>query len=136
MLCTVDEQLVGFRGRCPFRMYLPSKPDRYGIKIWWLTDTASAYAFNPQVDLGREGITAEIGLSQRVVMTLTRPVYESGRNITMDNYFTSVSLARSLTQNGLTLLGTLRANKAEIPPHFLKSNDREISLLYLVSTAT
>lgn len=29
----IDEQLVAFRGRCPFRMYIPSKPDRYGIKI-------------------------------------------------------------------------------------------------------
>ena len=33
-LC-VDEQLVAFRGRCGFRQYLPSKPAKYGIKIWW-----------------------------------------------------------------------------------------------------
>ncbi|XP_051566192.1 uncharacterized protein LOC127447964 isoform X1 [Myxocyprinus asiaticus] len=31
---TVDEQLVPFRGRCPFRQYMPSKPAKYGIKIW------------------------------------------------------------------------------------------------------
>ena len=31
---TIDEMLVGFRGRCPFRIYMPSKPNRYGIKIW------------------------------------------------------------------------------------------------------
>ncbi|CAJ1061405.1 piggyBac transposable element-derived protein 3-like%2C partial [Xyrichtys novacula] len=29
---TVDEQLVPFRGRCPFRQYIPSKPAKYGIK--------------------------------------------------------------------------------------------------------
>ena len=29
----VDKQLVGFRGRCPFRVYIKSKPDRHGIKI-------------------------------------------------------------------------------------------------------
>lgn len=23
---TIDEQLIGFRGRCPFWMYIPSKP--------------------------------------------------------------------------------------------------------------
>ena len=28
------EQLVGFRGRCPFKQYIPSKPAKYGIKIW------------------------------------------------------------------------------------------------------
>nr|CAI5845898.1 unnamed protein product [Callosobruchus analis] len=27
---TVGEQLLGFRGRCPFHMYLPNKPDKDG----------------------------------------------------------------------------------------------------------
>lgn len=31
---TVDEQLLGFHGRCPFRQYMKSKPERYGIKFW------------------------------------------------------------------------------------------------------
>ncbi|CAD7076630.1 unnamed protein product [Hermetia illucens] len=35
---TVDEQLVPFRGRCPFTQYIPSKPHKYGIKIWCLCD--------------------------------------------------------------------------------------------------
>ena len=30
---TVDEQLVRFFGHCNFRVYMPSKPDKYGIKI-------------------------------------------------------------------------------------------------------
>ena len=25
---TIDEQMVGFRGKCPFRQYLLSKPDK------------------------------------------------------------------------------------------------------------
>lgn len=28
---TVDEQLLGFRGKCSFRMYIPNKPSEYGI---------------------------------------------------------------------------------------------------------
>ena len=31
---TVDEQLVPFKGRCPFPQYIPSKPDKYGMKIF------------------------------------------------------------------------------------------------------
>ena len=31
---TVDEQLVPFRSRCPFRQYMKSKPAKYGIKMW------------------------------------------------------------------------------------------------------
>ena len=31
---TVDEQLFGFDGKCPFKQYMPSKPEKYGIKIF------------------------------------------------------------------------------------------------------
>ncbi|KAK7156026.1 hypothetical protein R3I94_006179 [Phoxinus phoxinus] len=38
----VDEQLVGFRGRCRFRQYMPSKPAKYGIKIWVTSDVSTS----------------------------------------------------------------------------------------------
>ena len=46
---TVDEQLVKFRGRCPFRQYIPSKPGKYGIKVWVCADSKTIYAYNMQV---------------------------------------------------------------------------------------
>lgn len=30
---TIGEQFLGFRGRCPFRIYIPNKPSKYGFKI-------------------------------------------------------------------------------------------------------
>nr|XP_023025733.1 uncharacterized protein LOC111513737 [Leptinotarsa decemlineata] len=55
-----------------------------------------------------------------VVVRMTEPIHDSKRNITMDNWFTSIPLARSLlTDHKLTLLGTLRKDKVEIPPEFL-----------------
>ncbi|XP_067122083.1 piggyBac transposable element-derived protein 4-like [Centruroides vittatus] len=41
--CTVDEKLEGFRGRCGFRQYIPSKPNKYGIKIFLLVDSKTFY---------------------------------------------------------------------------------------------
>lgn len=41
--CTVDEQLLGFRGRCKFRVYMKSKPDKYGLKLLSLNDARTAY---------------------------------------------------------------------------------------------
>ena len=38
---TVDEQLLVFRGRYPFRMYIPIKPTKYGIKIIFINDEDS-----------------------------------------------------------------------------------------------
>lgn len=40
---TIDEQLLGFRGRCPFRMYIPNKPSKYGIKIPMMCDSGTNY---------------------------------------------------------------------------------------------
>ena len=62
--CTIDEQLVGFRGRCPFRVYMPQKPDKYGIKIWWICDSTNGYAYNGQIYLGRSGNLPRIWASQ------------------------------------------------------------------------
>lgn len=41
--CTVEEQLLSFRGRCPFRVYMKDKPDRYGLKIISLNDAETSY---------------------------------------------------------------------------------------------
>ncbi|CAK9809224.1 PiggyBac transposable element-derived protein 4 [Anthophora quadrimaculata] len=40
----VDEQLVTFRGRCSLKVYMPSKPGKYGIKIWALYDSKTFYS--------------------------------------------------------------------------------------------
>ena len=34
VVITVDEQLVGYRGSIPGRTYIPTKPRKYGIKIF------------------------------------------------------------------------------------------------------
>lgn len=33
---TVDEQLFPYRGRTRFTQYMPNKPSKYGIKVWWI----------------------------------------------------------------------------------------------------
>ncbi|CAJ0968605.1 unnamed protein product [Ranitomeya imitator] len=40
---TVDEQLFPFRGHTKFTQYIPSKPAKYGIKIFWACDSSNAY---------------------------------------------------------------------------------------------
>lgn len=43
---TIDEQLVPFRGRCRFLQYMPSKPAKYGLKIFWMCNARVPYALN------------------------------------------------------------------------------------------
>ena len=90
-----------------------------------MADVDTAYCYNAEPYLGKQGNQPETGLAQ-VVETLSRPLYNSHRNVTFDNFFTSVPLASSMLRNGLTTVGTLRANKPQIPVIMKKSIDREV----------
>lgn len=112
---TVDEQLIPFRGRFSFRQYIPSKPAKYGIKMWVLCDSESYYVHNAQVYVGRERNAApERNQGQRVVLDLCEGL--SDRNVTCDNFFTTYQLAAELHKKRLSVLGTIRQNRVELPP--------------------
>ena len=44
----------------------------------------------------------------------------------MDNFFTSVTLAQELLEKKLSLVGTMRKDKKEIPTKFLPARTREV----------
>lgn len=39
--CTMEEQLLEFKEHCPFRVYISSKADKYGLKIVTRCDSRS-----------------------------------------------------------------------------------------------
>lgn len=125
---TIDEQLVAFRGHCNFRQYIPSKPNRYGIKIFAMCDARNFYISNLEIYAGKHptGPYLVSNSAEDVVMRLTRPIYKTGRNVTVDNWFTSIPLANNLEKHKLTLVGTLRKNKKEVPLEFLPKKSREV----------
>ncbi|CAF1421654.1 unnamed protein product [Adineta ricciae] len=51
---TVDEQLIPTRGRCNFRQYMPSKPGKYGLEVFWCCDSGTAHPLNGEVYRGRQ----------------------------------------------------------------------------------
>ncbi|TKS65156.1 PiggyBac transposable element-derived protein 4 [Collichthys lucidus] len=122
---TVDEQLVPFRGRCPFRQYMPSKPAKYGIKAWVACDTKSSYAWKMQVYTGKPTSGCpEKNQGMRVVLDVTEGL--RGHNVTCDNFFTSYELGQQLLKRKITMVGTVRKNKPELPPALLASKEREV----------
>nr|XP_046255654.1 piggyBac transposable element-derived protein 4-like [Scatophagus argus] len=130
---TVDERLVPFRGRCPFRQYLPNKPGKYGIKIWAACDAKSSYAWNMQVYTGKlPGGAAEKNQGMRVVLEMSEGL--QGHNITCDNFFTSYRLGDELQKRKLTMLGTVRRNKPELPSEILKMQGRPLHSSVFVFT--
>ncbi|XP_055352694.1 piggyBac transposable element-derived protein 4-like [Paramacrobiotus metropolitanus] len=125
---TVDEQLLPFKGRCHFKQYMPNKPrSKYGLKIFMVCDI-NGYCLNFQIYVGRttDG-PPEKNQGQRVVMDMVEPFgCNSGRNVYMDNFFTSLQLAEKLWERNMTLIGTIRKNKAEVPLQFLPHKDRAV----------
>ena len=127
-LLTVDEQLLGFRGHCPFRMYIANKPAKYGIKIVINCDAQSYYMLKGIPYLGKTGAQPEPGMNLGHTFTkqLALKYHNTNRNVTVDNWFTSVPLILDLLRNcGMTLLGTVRANKKEIPAIMNSKVDRK-----------
>uniref|UniRef100_A0A1I8N7Z3 PiggyBac transposable element-derived protein domain-containing protein n=1 Tax=Musca domestica TaxID=7370 RepID=A0A1I8N7Z3_MUSDO len=125
---TVDEQLLGFRGRCPFKMYIPNKPNKYGIKIVMICDSATKYMFTAIPYLGKSSNTNNVPLGEYYVKELSKPIHGTSRNITYDNWFTSVPLAKNLLKEPykLTLVGAIRSNKREIPELMKNARSREV----------
>ncbi|CAK1587852.1 unnamed protein product [Parnassius mnemosyne] len=123
---TIDERLSAFRGRCVFKMYgYVSKPDKYGIKILMNCDSKTAYMLKAIVYVGQTPSPQNMSVPEYYVMELSEPLYGSHRNITMDNWFTSIPLAKNLIGKELTMVGTTRKNKGEIPESFLVLTNRE-----------
>lgn len=104
---------------------MPSKPARYGIKIWVACDSKSSYAWNMQVYTGKPiGGGLEKNQGMRVVLDVTEGL--RGHNVTCDNFFTSYELGQQLLKRKVTMVGTIRKNKPELPPALLASKEREV----------
>lgn len=126
---TVDEILAGFRGRCSFRQYIPSKPNKYGLKILALCDAKMFYTSNLEVYVGSQpdGPFKKSNSPTDVVLRLCDHISGTCRNITMDNWFTSIPLVQTLLrEHKCTVIGTLRKNKRELPLEFSKPTNRPI----------
>lgn len=110
--CTIDEQLVGFRGRCPFRVYMNNKSNKYGLKIVMICDNATKYMIKAIPYLGKGTTPEGVAVADHFVQLLVDEMRGTNRNITMDNWFVSVPLVTRLREDyGLTVVGTIKKTK-------------------------
>ncbi|KAK7140748.1 hypothetical protein R3I94_013126 [Phoxinus phoxinus] len=120
---TVDDFLVPFRGRCPFRQLKPSKPTKYGIKIWAVRDSKTSYVWNMQVYTGKSvSGNQEKEPGTRIVLDVTEGL--EGHTIFCDRFFTSLALSQELLKRRLTMVGIIDKNKPELPPALLATKGR------------
>lgn len=124
---TIDEQLFPYRGGTGFTQYIPSKPAKYGIKIWSICDSESSYPLKGQIYTGLSPSgEREKNQGERVVKDLCHQFRGSGRNITCDNFFTTFNLAKTLMQDyKLSILGTVNKRRTFVPFELMVTKGRE-----------
>ncbi|KAJ8894189.1 hypothetical protein PR048_006799 [Dryococelus australis] len=80
-----------FRDQCSFYLYIANKPAKYGIKTYALQSD----------DPYKVGNAAS-----SVVKHVAAPILKTGKNTTMDYYFTSITVVKELLEQKTTIVGT------------------------------
>mmetsp|Transcript_17433 Transcript_17433/g.22606 ORF Transcript_17433/g.22606 Transcript_17433/m.22606 type:complete len:549 (+) Transcript_17433:828-2474(+) len=111
----IDEMMWPYGGKfCPARSYMPSKPDKFGIKAWALNDhhTGYLYDFWPYGGKGdvfptdTPEILSDFGHGERTCIYHTRDL-RKGSVLFTDSHFTSpVGFAYLKDQRGIFACGT------------------------------
>ena len=117
----IDKTLILWRGRLIFRQYIPNKAHRYGIKMFKLC-SFDGYSWGFLIYAGKSATgQREIGLAQKICSELAKDHLNEGRTLYVDNFYTSYKLAKYFLKKKTHVVGTLRANKKDVPKEVLKA---------------
>lgn len=120
---SIDESLIGTKSHTGLMQYMPKKQHhRWGIKLWVLCDSVVNYCLGFYVyrgaSSGQEKRDQQAnGLAYNVVKNLLNlgNYMNKGYHIFVDNFYTSVPLAKYLYSVGTYVTGTVRANRKYLP---------------------
>ena len=131
---TIDETLYPIRTQIAFRQYNPDKPAKYGLLFKSINCARYPYTYQAHIYAGKpEGDPNEFYVSgtDNYIKFLVNKLLEhqplQGRNISMDRLYTSIPIARWLLEKGITMIGTLKANRVGIPPAIKDISQRDIN---------
>lgn len=113
--CSIDEQMIPFKGNLSIKQYVKGKPTPWGIKVFALCGR-SGMLYDFVVYQGENTIPNSLkkdyGLCSGVVLHLAKRI-PTGCNYQLyfDNYFTSLPLLRQLKRDKILAAGTARTNR-------------------------
>ncbi|XP_058628873.1 uncharacterized protein LOC131538778 [Onychostoma macrolepis] len=121
---TVDECLLGFRGRCPFNQYTVCRANQLNMvsKFGQLVMPKAATATICRCTLAnlQEHNTSETWAN---MWCLKCYIILRG-TLSRDNFFTSYGLGTELLQRKIMMIGTVRKNKPELPSALVTRRNR------------
>jgi hypothetical protein len=110
---TLDEAMVAFKGRSSIKQYVPSKPHKWGYKIYCLA--SDDYLLHFDVYEGKEDNPSSLGATYDLVMRMTRTYQFQQHVLFTDSWFTSPILLDALKQKGIYTCGSVRKNRVGMP---------------------
>jgi len=119
---SIDESMVSTKGHSQLLQYMPKKRHRWGVKLWSLCDAVTHYCLTFFVYKGANNPEDKREINQNglgyyvVVKLLTMTnLLQKGYHVFVDNFFTTINLAKYLYSRLTFFTGTMRANRKGIP---------------------
>ena len=114
---SIDESLVGFKGRFKHILYISSKSTKFAIKFYVLAESKTGFMLNWICYCGKtDGKSTP---TESIVHQLLESIDDNtGHELYCDNYYSSVSLAEKLSEKGISMTGTVRQNRKGLPLQF------------------
>ena len=125
-VCSVDEQMIPYKGQLFLKVFMKDKPIKRGVKVWALAGQSGyihRFYLSGDTLIGLtedevEELDPSIGLSGQVVLYLIKTPRQPdpGFQIFFDNYFASPALLLHLKNMGIPAACTLRRDRMEHCP--------------------
>lgn len=110
---TIDEAICAWKGRSPIKQYIPSKPHKYGYKLYCLA--SEGYLLHFEIYEGKEDDASEQGATYDTVMRMTQQYQDQQLRLYTDSWFTSPVLMTALQEKGIRMCGSVRSNRKGLP---------------------
>jgi hypothetical protein len=117
---TIDETMIGFKGRSAIKQYIPSKPHKWGYKVYCLA--SESYLLRFEIYEGKELHPSPEGPVHDLVIRLMTPYQHKGFILFTDQWFTSPTLLNSLRDRGIRLCGSVGRRRSGLP----RFNDADV----------
>ena len=129
---SVDEGCCPFKGRALFKCYNPSKPNKWHLKLYEVSDARTGYvvAFEIYSGKGNSRMTMDANVLDPQCNTTTKTVVGllqkgnllgKGHHVYMDNYYCSPELFYELHNKETFACGTARSNRKGLPKSVTKA---------------
>ena len=117
---SVDECMIPFSGKHRWRVFLKSKPVKYGFKAYILAEANSGYVLNWHIHTGDpRTCDSEESSTFKIVRRLSYPYNFLGHHIYMDRYYSGLRIFRYLTLKGFGVCGTVMLNRLSLTQEIL-----------------